>query len=267
MRCSYRLQSKRRRPCFKPPTREQIWKHITTDKSPEKLNRIRPRKSISNFTKVYSSYNFDDYEDTGDEESGSCSSSGSSSDDETPRRVKNYRKRIVVASSSSDEDSSVLNGNIKTHQLHNVVNQDTSVDENNQKDKCDKKESSSNTAAEGNTSENIIVPLGANDSNCDIQKPDNVSLSQNFDLSHSDDSDDCIVVSQRLNSSSHAQRSILKSDDESDGEKSISPDETDLTNQRHQRTSSLKEKQKSLFLGFKDALAKKKLRSSNSESK
>ncbi|GFR68551.1 hypothetical protein ElyMa_005611200 [Elysia marginata] len=74
-RCSYRLLSKRERPGFKLPGRDAIWKDIPSVKSPEKLSRITPRKSMNNFTKVYNSYNFDDFEDTGDEESDSDSSS------------------------------------------------------------------------------------------------------------------------------------------------------------------------------------------------
>ncbi|KAK3804292.1 hypothetical protein RRG08_040799 [Elysia crispata] len=116
-RQSYRLISKRSRPDFKLPTRDAIWKDIPSMKSPEKLGRITPRKNISNFTKVYNSYNFDDYdEDSQDEDSMSDSNSSSSSKDQTPSRVKNYHKRIRIASSSSDEDKSILDPDAKIQQ-------------------------------------------------------------------------------------------------------------------------------------------------------
>ncbi|RUS76376.1 hypothetical protein EGW08_015856 [Elysia chlorotica] len=253
-RVSHRLISKRNRPDFKLPTRDSIWKGIPSMKSPEKLNQITPRKSISNFIKVCNSYNFDDYDDDStDEDDVSDSSSSSSSEDQAPKQVKNSHKRFRIASSSSEEGDKASDTEAKCYQP------DTQAvsDEISKKDIGDQGQNNpSSTAGE------TIVERSS--SATDLKVPetiDNTVLHSHTSSSHdSNDSDETFTPSKRLN-----HRAILDSDDDNESDNNISTNEKAEQNDlRLQRSNNLKQKQKSLFSDFKDVIAKTKSRLGNS---
>ena len=153
--------------------------------------------------------------------------------------MKNYHKRIRLASSSSEEAESVLS---PSSQCQPDYPPDT---EKSEKDSGKSEDLSSQLRGTvGNVSDGILTET---DSQAEVPCP---SLE---DSDNTDDSEEIVTPTKKRNSS--IRRSLLDSSDESD-----SGSEDDKSTDRLQRSANLKQKQKSLFTNFKDAIAKRKSR-------
>ncbi|XP_013087118.2 uncharacterized protein LOC106071536 isoform X2 [Biomphalaria glabrata] len=107
-RKSSRISQKQKKPKFQLPSRDEIWKKIPTVEGSSSLKSLTPKKNVNNLTKIYSDYNFDDYEDTSD--SMSSTESFSEEDIKThsgtsnkKHRIRNYYSRITQVDSSDEE--------------------------------------------------------------------------------------------------------------------------------------------------------------------
>ncbi|KAH9509065.1 hypothetical protein Btru_048927 [Bulinus truncatus] len=89
---SARLHQKLKKPSFKLPSRDEIWKEIPTlAEDLSSLKHVTPKKTVNNFTKIYNDYNFDDYEDTSD----SISSVESSSEEDSEKSLDNQERKSM----------------------------------------------------------------------------------------------------------------------------------------------------------------------------
>ncbi|KAK0044553.1 NAD-dependent protein deacetylase HST1 [Biomphalaria pfeifferi] len=106
-RKSSRISQKLKKPKFQLPSRDEIWKKIPTVEGSSSLNSLIPKKNVNNLTKIYSDYNFDDYEDTSD----SMSSTESFSEEDIKTNsgtIRNYYSRITQVDSSDEEQKTTL---------------------------------------------------------------------------------------------------------------------------------------------------------------
>ncbi|GFO25774.1 hypothetical protein PoB_005227900 [Plakobranchus ocellatus] len=287
-RHSSRLMSKRSKPAFKLPSRDDIWDKIPSVKSPEKLSHLTPRKNVSNFTKVYNSYNFDDYEDTSDDESDIESHSNTDSDEkpQTSKRVKNYHRRIRALSSSSDENCA---GPAAKHQQSECGhNQNNSENKLNPATKCyEQLDSVNNTNLEvgvnnsnGSTKDSNLESLRKQEANtgettniaiCEevlLNNQTSVSSRKVDDSDNSEDSEGNFTPRKKRKVS--LRNSIVDSDDESQDEgknRDIDSSEhvQDINDNHLNRAENLKWKQKNRFSDFKEAIAKRRSRLSSLE--
>ncbi|GFS27025.1 hypothetical protein ElyMa_005234200 [Elysia marginata] len=179
----------------------------------------------------------------------------------------------MVASSSSDEDNSFTNQDIQSPQ---PVNQYTSSTEGDKKDRpASGLTQGTSKNLTGETDSDVVSQAStAHDNSCSkkgyttsqAQSTESRLSPQDSNSSDDTDSEGSIIASKRRKSGTEL--SILRSDDESGCENNnTSPERKGADIERLQRSNNLKEKQKSLFSDFKDAVKRRKSRSSVSDSK